>query len=111
MNSQAENTLIKNKNSTIIIYCKEWCDYLHELANLLQEKHKSFTFIDLRFDTQQAKKLISELGNPLILPVLSFDGMYHEKPSLSKVVNILDQYQLEEKIDQKNYGTTPAEAD
>ncbi|WP_445664362.1 glutaredoxin family protein [Fodinibius sp. AD559] len=83
-------------NATLIIYCKEWCHYLHELVNLLREKQQSFTFIDLRFDTQKAKELISELGNPLILPVLSFDGIYHEKPPISRVANILNRIPLEE---------------
>jgi glutaredoxin len=84
------------RDPTLIIYCKEWCEYLQKLVNLLRAKQQAFTFIDLRFDTKQAKALISELGNPLILPVLSFDGIYHEKPPISKVANILNRISLEE---------------
>lgn len=97
------------ENSTIIIYCKEWCDYLRELVHLLREKQRSFTFIDLRFDTQKAKQLVSELGNPLILPVLFLNVTYHEKPTISNVKSILDRYQWRKQVDQKYYGTLPAQ--
>ncbi|MFH5885987.1 glutaredoxin family protein [Halalkalibaculum sp. DA3122] len=97
------------REPTLIIYCKEWCEYLQKLVNLLRAKQQAFTFIDLRFDTKQAKALISELGNPLILPVLFLNGIYHEKPPISKVKSILDQYQWRQQVDQKYYGTLPAQ--
>lgn len=97
------------RDPTLIIYCKEWCEYLQKLVNLLRAKQQAFTFIDLRFDTKQAKALISELGNPLILPVLFLNGTYHEKPPISKVKSILDRYQWRKQVDQKYYGTLPAQ--
>lgn len=93
----------------LIIYCKEWCEYIQKLVNLLREKQQSFSFIDLRFDRQRAKELISELGNPLTLPVLFLNGTYHEKPPISKVKSILDRYQWRQQVDQKYYGTQPAQ--
>jgi len=42
------------KSTTIIIYCKEWCEYLKKVVNLLREKQQNFTFIDLRYDTSKA---------------------------------------------------------
>ncbi|WP_441000476.1 glutaredoxin family protein [Fodinibius sp. SL11] len=97
------------RDPTLIIYCKEWCEYLQKLVNLLREKQQSFSFIDLRFDTQQAKELISELGNPLILPVLSLNETYHEKPAISKVKSILDRYQWRQQVDKKYYRTLPVQ--
>lgn len=99
------------RDPTLIIYCKEWCEYLQKLVNLLRAKQQAFTFIDLCFDTKQAKALISELGNPLILPVLFLNGTYHEKPPISKVKSILDRYQWRKQVDQKYYGTISSEAD
>jgi glutaredoxin len=79
-----------NQEPTVIIYCKEWCDYLRELVNLLQEKDYAFTFIDLRFDTKKAKKLVSRLGNPLNLPVIYINNKYYERPALSEVNEAFD---------------------
>ncbi|SHF38271.1 Glutaredoxin [Fodinibius roseus] len=93
------------ENSTIIIYCKEWCDYLRELVHLLREKQRSFTFIDLRFDTEKAKQLVSVLGNPLILPVLAIDDTYYEKPPISTVADILDLNGWKQQFDKKFCGT------
>ena len=107
MNYSDDNHL--EKYSTLIIYCKEWCEYLQKLVNLLRAKQQAFTFIDLRFDTKQAKALISELGNPLILPVLFLNGSYHEKPPISEVKSILDRYQWRKQVDHKYYGTLPAQ--
>lgn len=77
-----------DRDSQVIFYCKEWCDYLQKIINLSRETHQSFTFINLRFDIPKAKELVTELGNPLILPILSFNGIYYEKPPFSKVENI-----------------------
>ncbi|MGK7371270.1 MAG: glutaredoxin family protein [Candidatus Halalkalibacterium sp. M3_1C_030] len=97
-----------DRDHNLIIYCKEWCEYIQKLVNLLREKQQSFSFIDLRFDRQRAKELISELGNPLILPVLFLNGTYHEKPPLPKVKSILDQYHWRKQVEQKYSGTLPA---
>lgn len=95
------------RDHNLIIYCKEWCEYLQQLVTVLREKQQSFSFIDLRFDTPQAKVLIAELGNPLILPILSFNGSYHEKPPISKVKSMLDRDHWRKQVDQKYYGTLP----
>lgn len=44
-----------------------------------------FTFINLQFDTDKAEKLITEIGNPLILPVLDDKGTLYEKPPLTEI--------------------------
>ena len=65
MNSQTDNISRDGKELTVIIYCKEWCDYLRRLVSLLQKQDYAFTFIDLRFDIPKAKKLVSRLGKSL----------------------------------------------
>jgi len=102
MKNQTENPSLEKP--TIIIYCKEWCDYLRELVNLLREKEWPFTFFDLRFDTQKANELVAEHGNPLILPILDINGAYYEKPSLSKVGETLDLIRWRQQVDRTYYG-------
>jgi hypothetical protein len=108
MKNQTENPSIEKP--TIIIYCKEWCNYLSELVNLLREKEWPFTFFDLRFDTPKAKELVSELGNPLILPILDIKGGYFEKPPISEVRKILDQIHWRQQVDRAYYGKKPSGA-
>jgi arsenate reductase-like glutaredoxin family protein len=108
MKNQTENPYIEKP--IIIIYCKEWCDYLSELVNLLREKEWPFTFFDLRFDTPKANELVSELGNPLILPILDINGTYYEKPSLSKVAESLDLIRWRQRVDRTYYGKKPSGA-
>lgn len=92
------------KDPIIIIYCKGWCDYLRRLVERLQEKDYTLTFIDLRFDKPKATTLISELGNPLILPILEINGTYYEKPPFSKVREVLDSFRWRQRVDRANYG-------
>lgn len=96
----SDNKHVK-RNPALIIYCKEWCEYLQKLVNLLRAKQQAFTFIDLRFNTKQARELVSKLGNPLILPILCFDGKYYESSPFSKVENMLNQYRWRKQVDQK----------
>ncbi|MCH2449592.1 MAG: hypothetical protein MK198_05540 [Gracilimonas sp.] len=96
------------ENPSIIIYCKGWCDYLRDIVSLFHKKQWSFTFIDLRFDSKKAKDLVSELGNPLILPVLAINGTYYEKPSFSKVTGTLDLVRWRKRIDQTYYNKKTA---
>jgi glutaredoxin len=102
MNNSNNNHI--EKNETIIIYCKEWCEYLKNLVNLLGERQQDFSFIDLRFDSSKAKELISKLGNPLILPILEINGVYYEKPSFVEVTNQLELTHWRQKVDQTYYG-------
>lgn len=99
------------RDPTLIIYCDEWCEYLQELVNLLHKKQQSFSFFDLRFDSLKEKELISDLGNPLFLPVLSFDGIYHERPPISKVEDILTLYHWRKEVDKRYFDTIPSEVD
>ncbi len=110
MNNQTENNPLEEKKSTVIIYCKEWCDYLQKLVQLLQKKDYAFTFIDLRFDTQKAKELVSKLGNPLILPVIYFNNKHYERPALLEVTQVIDLKQWRQRIDRTNYGKKPSRA-
>jgi glutaredoxin len=96
------------KSTTIIIYCKEWCDYLKNVVNLLREKQQNFTFIDLRFDTSKANELILKLGNPLILPILEINGDYYEIPSFSEDTNQLELTHWRQKVDQTYYDKEPS---
>ncbi|WP_234573503.1 glutaredoxin family protein [Rhodohalobacter sp. 614A] len=105
MNNQTDSSPDKKNETTIIIYCKEWCDYLRKLVNLLREEKWSFTFFDLRFDSKKEKELVAGLGNPLILPILDINGTYYEKPSLSKVDETLDLIRWRQQVDQIYYGT------
>lgn len=77
------------RNPTIIIYCKEWCDYLQNMVNFLRKRQGPFTFVNLEFDSKKAQTLISSLGNPLILPVLEIDGLHYEKPNYKELKRIL----------------------
>ena len=79
------NKIKTQKNSTLVIYCQGWCNYLQKLVNILQKKHQSYIFFDLRFNTQKADWLLSKLGNPLMLPILEFNGILYERPALSEV--------------------------
>jgi glutaredoxin len=85
MSNQTDSSPDEKNEPAIIIYCKEWCDYLRKLVHLLQEKDYAFTLIDLRFDTRKAKGLVSKLGNPLILPVIYINDQYYERPVFSKI--------------------------
>ncbi|HBQ61373.1 MAG: glutaredoxin [Gracilimonas sp.] len=96
------------KSTTIIIYCKEWCEYLKKVVNLLREKQQNFTFIDLRYDTSKANELISKLGNPLILPILEINGVYYEKPSFAEATNQLELTYWRQKVDQAYYDKEPS---
>lgn len=69
----------------IIIYCREWCNYLQKTANLFHNRDWAFTFVNLQFDPQKAQDLLSALGNPLILPVLEIDGVLYEKPNYKEL--------------------------
>ncbi|WP_234573508.1 glutaredoxin family protein [Rhodohalobacter sp. 614A] len=106
MNDSNNNHI--EKSTTIIIYCKEWCEYLKNVVNLLWEQQQNFTFIDLRFDTLKANELISKLGNPLILPILEINGVYYEKPSFAEVTNQLELTHWRQKVDQTYYGKEPS---
>jgi glutaredoxin len=90
MNSHTDNTPLEEKKPLVVIYCKGWCDYLRELVQLLHEKNYTFTFTDLRFDTQKAKNLVARLGNPLILPVIYINDQYYERPPLLEVNEAFD---------------------
>ena len=110
MKRQIDNTPDEKEEPTIIIYCKEWCDYLRELVNLLREKQVSFTFFDLRFDEEKAEELVTELGNPLILPILDIKGKIYEKPPFSEVSKALDLIRWRQRIDRAYYGKKTSEA-
>ena len=96
------------KDPTMIIYCKGWCGYLQKLVELLQKKDYAFTFIDLRFNTPKAKMLISELGNPLILPILEINGIFYEKPAPSEVTQVIDLKKWRQRIDRTYYNEKPS---
>lgn len=89
---------------TITIYCKEWCHYLRKVVNLLQEHQMSFNYIDLNYDPEAAQKLLSELGNPLILPIVVINGTCYEKPPFSKLIEVLVKNQRREILDRNQYG-------
>ena len=109
MNRQTDIKHDKTKEPTIIVYCKEWCNYLRELVKMLREKQWSFTFFDLRFDTEKAKELVSKLGNPLIMPILDINGKYYEKPPFSEINEILDLIRWRQQVDRTYYGTNSPE--
>ncbi|MAO64291.1 MAG: hypothetical protein CL666_04770 [Balneola sp.] len=100
---QQVNRIFEEQNSIIVIYCKGWCKYLQKLVNILQQKQQSYTFFDLRFNTQKADGLLSKLGNPLILPILEFNGTLHERPSLSEVERVHAWADLNKLNDRTNY--------
>jgi hypothetical protein len=63
----------------------------------------------LRFDTDKAKELVSELGNPLILPILYINDNYYEKPSFSEVSETLDLIRWRQNLDRTYYNKKPAD--
>ncbi len=80
---------LSKQEPMLIIYCKVWCNYLKKLTAFLEEKHYSFMFIDIRFDTEKGKRLALELSNFFLLPVIEINDMLYEKPSISKIEKIL----------------------
>ena len=85
-NNSIESKL--TESPTIIIYCKVWCNYLKKLTAFLEEKHYSFMFIDIRFDPEKSKRLVLELGNFFLLPVIEINGDLYEKPLISELEDI-----------------------
>lgn len=111
MNSQTDDNPVEDRDSAIIIYCKEWCEYLRNLVNLLRQMQQSYTFFDLRFNTHKADELVSKLGNPLMLPILEINGALYERPSFSEVEKALDWTDWRQRIDRTYFGMKSSEAD
>lgn len=88
MVNQTDNSATNDRQASITIFCKDWCDYLQRLVTLLQKHDYAFTYIDLQFSAEETKELVAELGNPLILPVIDINGQYYERPSLLKVKEV-----------------------
>tara|TARA_R110002124_G_scaffold126919_3_gene286769 strand:- start:1225 stop:1548 length:324 start_codon:yes stop_codon:yes gene_type:complete len=80
---------LSKQEPMLIIYCKAWCNYLKKLIAFLEEKHYSFMFIDISFDAEKGKQLVSELGDFFLLPVIEIDGALYGKPPISELEKIL----------------------
>lgn len=85
-------------STTIIIYCKMWCNYLKKLTAFLEEKHYPFMFIDIRFDLEKGKGLGLELGNFFLLPVIEINEALYEKPPISELEEIFSDIEKTEHI-------------
>ena len=93
---------IKNQPSLFIamdgtITCEIWCICSGKISSRLP-------LLIFGSIPEKANKLVTELGNPLILPILEINGIYYEKPPFSEVREVLDQSRLRQRVDQTYNG-------
>ena len=93
-----------NSKLSISIYCTDWCEYLHDLVDLLQKNNQPYSFFNTRYiqSTQTTWELFKV--NDSSLPILSIDGHLYYQPDLRKVQQLLDYSNWLNQIDKDLYG-------
>ncbi len=93
-----------NSKQSILIYCTDWCEYLHDLVDLLQRNNQPYSFFNTRYiQSIQGTWELSKI-NDFSLPILSIDGHLYTHPDLLKVQQLLDHRNWLNKIDKDLYG-------